>query len=197
MEIVKDLMVSVADCATVDQEATIREAIQIIERARGQQHSKGRTCHYRALLVLNKDKEVVGKLDYIDIVKNMEPKYRSQKIAEATAHIFAAGLSSALLKSMMHRYSFWDVPFETRCQQVLAVKVNECMHNPGNDECVQQSDSLELAVHQLVIGRHQSLLVIENDTVVGMLTLTDLFERVFLRCQVQSEFHSPPSKGAS
>jgi CBS domain-containing protein len=56
--------------------------------------------------------------------------------------------------------------------------VKDCMHTPGNDEYVQQSDSLELAVHQLVMGHHQSLLVTDGERVVGILTLTDVFEGI-------------------
>jgi len=178
MEIVKDLMVPVEECVTVNQEMTVREAIQILEKAQEKQRAKGGAYQYRALLVLNEENQVVGKLSHLDIVKNMEPKYRSQKGSEAIAHIYAAGFSPALLKSMMQRYSYWDESFERRCQEVLSVKVKDCMHTPGNDEYLQQSDSLELAVHQLVMGHHQSLSVTEGDCIVGILTLTDVFEGI-------------------
>jgi len=181
MEIVKDLLLPVDKCSTVNYEMTVREAIQILERDQEIQRTKGEPCRYRALLVINEDNEVVGKLSHLDIVTNMEPKYRSQKGSEAIAHIFAAGLSPALLKSMMQRYSFWDESFEQRCQEVLNVKVKDCMHTPGKDEYVQQNDSLELAVHQLVMGHHQSLLVTEEDCIVGVLTLTDVFEGICRR----------------
>jgi len=178
MEIVKDLMLPVEECATVNQEMTVREAIQVLKRAQEKQRAEGGAYQYRALLVLNEDNEVVGKLSHRDIVMSMEPKYRSQKGSEAIAHIFAAGLSPVLLKSMMQRYSFWGESFERRCQEVLNVKVKDCMHIPGNDEYVQQSDPLGLAIHQLIMGHHQSLLVTEGDCLVGMLTLTDVFEGI-------------------
>lgn len=188
MEIVKDLMVPVEECVTVNQEMTVREAIQILEKAQEKQRAKGGAYQYRALLVLNEENQVVGKLSHLDIVKNMEPKYRSQKGSEAIAHIYAAGFSPALLKSMMQRYSYWDESFERRCQEVLSVKVKDCMHPPGNDEYLQQSDSLELAVHQLVMGHHQSLSVTDGDCIVGILTLTDVFEGI---CRQSWDWHDP------
>lgn len=178
MEIVKDLMVRVEECATVNQEMTVRETIQILEKAQETQRARGGDYQYRALLVLNDENQVVGKLSHRDIVKYMEPKYRRQKSSEAIAHIYAAGLSPALLKSMMERYSYWDESFERRSHEVLSVKVKDCMHTPGKDEYLQQSDSLELAVHQLVMGHHQSLSVTEGDCIVGILTLTDVFKGI-------------------
>jgi len=178
MEIVKNLMVPVEQCATINQEMTVREAIQILKKAQKKQRAKGGAYQYRALLVINEDNQVVGKMSYLDIVKNMEPKYRTQKSSEAIAHIFAADFSPVLLKSMMERYSYWDESFERRCQEVLSVKVKDCMHTPGDNEYLQQGDSLELAIHQLVMGHHPSLLVTEGDCIVGILTLTDVFEGI-------------------
>ena len=114
---------------------------------------------------------------------NMEPRYRAQRSHETIAHIFAAGLRPALLKSMMERYSYWTETFDEKCQQVLDVKVKDCMHTAKREEYVRHSAPLELAVHQLVIGRHQSLLVIEGDSVVGTLTLADVLQRLRRLCQ--------------
>ena len=110
-------------------------------------------------------------------------RYRTQRSPETIANIFAAGLSPSLLKSMMERYSYWTETFDQKCKQVLEVKIKDCMHSPKRDECVQQSAPLELALHQLVIGRHQSLLVVEGDSIVGTLTLADVFQRLRRLCQ--------------
>ncbi|MEE9248587.1 MAG: CBS domain-containing protein [Dehalococcoidia bacterium] len=178
MKTVKDMMLPIEECATVSREMTVCEAIQVLGGAQEKQRAQDGACKHRALLVVDKDNRVLGKLSHLDIVMNMEPKYRSQKSSEAIAHIFAAGLSSALLKSMMQRYSFWDEPFERRCQKALRAKVEDCMHTPGKNEYVHESDLLEVAVHQLVMGHHQSLLVTDGDWVVGILTLADVLEGI-------------------
>ncbi len=46
------------------------------------------------------------------------------------------------------------------------------------EEQVEVDAPLEVAIHQLVMGQLQSLLVMENDSVVGLLRLTDVFESV-------------------
>ena len=175
MELVKELMLPFDQCVTVSQEATVGECIRISHGSGDWRHSQGDSGSYRALLVLDGENRVVGKLNDKDIVSKMEPRYRAQREPETIAHIFAAGLSPALLKSMMERHSYWDETFTRSYQQVLNVKVKDCMHTPRAHECVQQGDPLELAVHQLVIGHHQSLLVTAAYSIVGTLTLTDVF----------------------
>jgi CBS domain containing-hemolysin-like protein len=46
-------------------------------------------------------------------------------------------------------------------------------------EYVSQEASLDEAIHQLVLGQHQSLLVTEGNEIVGILRLTDVFAAVF------------------
>ena len=186
MELVKEMMLPIDLCVAVNQELTVRDSIRLAQEAEDQRRNKGEVFSTRALLALDDEDRVVGKLNHQDIVTNMEPRYRTQQSHETIAHIFAAGLSPALLKSMMERYSYWAETFDEKCQQVLDVKVRDCMHTLKRDEYVQHSAPLELAVHQLVIGRHQSLLVVEGDAIVGTLTLADVFQRLRRLCQDSS-----------
>ena len=176
MEVVEELMLPIGECVTVNQDATLGESIRIWQGAGDRQQGKGDAGSHRALLALDEENLVVGKLNYKDVITQMEPRYRNQREPETIAHIFAAGLSPALLKSMMDRHSYWDETFERRCQQALNVKVKDCMHTLRAHEYVRQGDPLELAVHQLVIGHHQSLLVTAGDSIAGTLTLTDVFK---------------------
>jgi hypothetical protein len=52
------------------------------------------------------------------------------------------------------------------------------MTAPSSGEFVAEDASLGKAVHQLVRGSHQSLLVTRGDEVIGLLRLTDLFAAV-------------------
>ena len=182
MERVAELMLPIDECLTVSQEATVGESIRISQSSEQRRRGKRDAWSDRALLVLDGENRVIGKLNHKDIVASMEPRYRNQREHETIAHIFAAGLSPALLKSMMEKYSYWDETFDGRCEQVLNVKVKDCMHMPRPDEYVQQGEPLELAVHQLVIGHHQTLLVTAGDSIVGTLTLTDVFQRLGRLC---------------
>jgi CBS-domain-containing membrane protein len=54
------------------------------------------------------------------------------------------------------------------------------MYAPSAGEYIQQDASLDIAIHQLIVGCHQSLLVKnDRDAIVGILRLTDVFAAVF------------------
>jgi CBS domain-containing protein len=53
------------------------------------------------------------------------------------------------------------------------------MITPTEGEFVSEDASLDVAVHQLVLGHHQSLLVTRGDRIVGILRLTDVFASIF------------------
>lgn len=178
MNIVKDLMVSVGECGTVHQDTTVRQAIRTLKLARDQQPASWGAFKYRVLLVLDDDHRVVGKLGHSEIVMNMDPIYRSLEDSEEIAHTSTAGLSQALLKSLLRWDSPWNESFEQRCPKVLNLKVKSCMCIAITDECVLETDSLEVAIHKLAIYRQQSLLVVGVDGVVGILRLTDIFEQI-------------------
>ncbi len=188
MEIVKDLMVPVEQCAIAKQEMTVGYAIQVLmkspEKQRGAQRGRSR-C--KALLVLDKDNQIVGELSQADIVLSMEQRYRDLKGSEAIAHTSTAVFSPALLKFILRRYSLWGESFEQRCQMVLNFRVKDCMYTLESDEYVQESDSLEVAIRQLAMGNHQSLLVRKGDGIVGILRLKDVFEQIASRWEHRSD----------
>ena len=178
MNIVKDLLVPVGECGTVHQDMMVRQAIRTLRDARDKQGASGVAFKYRVLLVLDDDNRVVGKLGHSEIVMNMDPIYRSLEDSGEIAHTSTAGLSQTLLKSLLRWDSLWNETFEQRCQRVLNLKVRSCMSIAITDECVLETDSLEVAIHKLAIYRQQSLLVIGVDGVMGILRLADIFEQI-------------------
>ena len=52
------------------------------------------------------------------------------------------------------------------------------MQAPTEGEYVEQDASLDIAVHQLVLGNHLALLVTKTREIVGILRLTDVFGAV-------------------
>jgi CBS domain containing-hemolysin-like protein len=69
---VKDLMVPISEYATVPEEATLFEAVLALEKAQEQfQHSQ---YSHRAVLILDKNQRVVGKLSQMDFLCALEPR---------------------------------------------------------------------------------------------------------------------------
>lgn len=71
--IVKDLMVPLAEYATVSEEASLFEAVTALEEA--QKWFKRSQYPHRAVLVYDKEKRIVGKLTMLDVLIALEPKY--------------------------------------------------------------------------------------------------------------------------
>ena len=183
MELVKDLMVPLEDCATVGQEMTICQAILVLKKSRDKQTASGTSSGlpgtgYQALLVLDDESRVVGKLGQTDIVLNLDPNYLGRGGSRAIAHTATAGFSPALLTSLVQWDSLWNESFEDRLRRVLNLKVKECMCGATNEERVLESDPLQVAIHKLAVGYHQSLLVTGNDGVAGILGLSDIYEQI-------------------
>jgi predicted transcriptional regulator len=53
------------------------------------------------------------------------------------------------------------------------------MYTPSEGEYIEADASLCEAVHMLVMGHHQSLLVTRDKKIVGILRLTDVFKETF------------------
>jgi CBS domain-containing protein len=171
--IVKELMIPLAEYATVSEDATLSQAVMALDKAQREfNHTRYR---HRAILVLDKNNQVVGKLSQHDVIKALEPSYRRIQRLKSLDRF---GLSPQLVKSMMEQYSLWDRPLESLCLTAAKEKVKEIMHTPTEGEYIEENASLDAAIHLLVVGHHHSLLVTQGRNIVGILRLTDVFSLI-------------------
>ena len=172
--LVKDLMVPLDEYATVAENATLFDAVMALEDA---QNSFNRSPYrHRAILVIDANKNVVGKITQCDLLQALEPKYDDIGKRGKLAY---TGLTRAFMKSMMANYDLWGKPMQDICRKGSEKKVRDFMYAPSEEEYVEVTASLDKAIHQLVMGRHQCLLVMHNNSVAGVLRLTDVFAAVF------------------
>ncbi|MFH1984283.1 MAG: CBS domain-containing protein [Pseudomonadota bacterium] len=172
--IVKDLMVPLSEYATVHEDATLFEAVSTLEKAQEEfDHTRYR---HRAILVLNADGRVVGKISQLDVLKALEPKY-AEMAGQKGMHNF--GFSKEFTVSLIKSYGMWSTPLMDLCRKALQTRARNIMYTPSEGEYVEEGASLDQAVHQLVMGHHQSLLVARGDKITGILRLTDVFAAVF------------------
>jgi CBS domain-containing protein len=170
---VKDIMVPLAEYATVSTEATLYEAVHALEEAQ-QRFGKERYRH-RAILVFDENKQIVGKLSQLDVIRGLEAGYTKVGNLKAISH---TGFSPDLIKSIMEKYNLWQSHLSDICRKASQIKVKEIMYTPTQGEYVDQEATLDGAIHQLVMGHHQSLLVTGGTAIVGVLRLTDVFMEV-------------------
>lgn len=170
---VKELMIPLSGYATVFEEATLYEAVMALEEAQ-RQFDQERYKH-RAILVYDQDENIIGKVGQIDVIRSLEPKY--EEIGDLKA-LSRFGWSPDFVKSMLKNYSLWEKPMQDICRKASQKKVKDIMVTYTKGEYVSADASLDEAIHLLVMGYHQSLLVTSDKEIIGILRLSDVFREV-------------------
>ena len=125
---------------------------------------------------LDKDENVVGKISQLDVLRALEPKYQEMLQGEGL-HRF--GFTKEIEKSILEDYQLFANPLDDICRKAGEQPVIKYMYAPTEGEYVSEDASLDIAIHQFIIGHHQSLLVTRGKKIVGVLRLTDVFAAVF------------------
>jgi len=170
---IKDLMVPLSDYATISQDATLHCAMLALEEA-----LKAPTpSHHphRAVLVLDETGHTVGKLSHFDLIRAFEPRYNE---IEDSPTVKRLGFSASFIQSTMEDQGLWQQPLDDLCVKADQILVKDIMYTPAEGEYVEEDATLNTGIHQLIIGRHQSLLVTRDSKVVGVLRLTDVFSEI-------------------
>ena len=168
---VKDLMVPLADYATVTKDASLFDVVQALTTAQERfNHSK---YPHRAVIVLDKNGKIAGKVGQLDVLRALEPKYREMLERQGLAKF---GFSRTFMKSLLTNYHLWDSPLRDICAKGASIPVSSVLTPPSEGELIEEEATLDEAIHQLVLGRYQSLLVMNEEVVTGILRLSDVFE---------------------
>ncbi len=169
---VKDLMVPLSEYATVSIEATLLEVVAALKKTQDA-YDKDKYRH-RAVLIYDEQNKIVGKVSQHDILRALEPKY--EQIGTGGMRRF--GFTPKFLQTMFDQFSLWDAALEDICKKASLLKVKNFMYTPGEGEYVDENASLSRAIHQLVMGHHQSVLVTGRNRIVGILKLTDVYQEI-------------------
>jgi CBS-domain-containing membrane protein len=172
--LVKELMVPLSEYATVPEGSTLFDAILALEKAQEEfDHTKYK---HRGVLILDKDKRVIGKLGQLDVLRALEPK---EDDPDDLNQLSQFGFSSNFVQKLSKRRKMKAAPLKDLCSKASKLKVEDFMQAPSEGEIIEHEASLEMAVMQLVLGHHLSLLVTRDKKIVGILRLTDTFAAVF------------------
>ncbi len=170
---VKELMVPLSRYATVSEDATLGEAVKSLKIAQ-EEFDQTRDKH-RAILVSDKNNRIVGKLSQLDVIRSLEPKYLKFDDRKSLSRF---GFTKDYMKSMLKEHQLWEKSLDDICKKASEIIVKTIMYTPTEGEFVKEDTSLEVAIHQLILGRHQSLLVTRDRDIVGILRLTDVFREI-------------------
>lgn len=176
----EDLMIPLSEYAVVAEDASIIEAINALQKA--QNAFDRRRYRHRAVLVLDQEDKVVGKLSQHDIIQALEPEYkeRQERKKGALSHF---GFGQKFIETVSLQYSSWDKPLQNLYAKAFKQKVKTFMYKPSEGEYIDVSATMDDTIHQLIVGKHHSLLVTDGTDIVGIVRLTDVFEYVRLRLE--------------
>ena len=171
-------MIPISEYATVSEDASLYEAVKCLNQIR--KIAPNNQYPQVTVLVYDTSNHICGKISPLDIIRGLEPKYRLLGHSDplSTIGLSRFGLSPDFLKSLIVQYNLWDVPLEELIQKASALKVKEFMYTPLEGEYVRIDSPLSEAIHQIVLGHHQSLLVLSGKDIVGVLRLVDIFSKV-------------------
>ena len=169
---VKDLMIPVEEYAVVSEDATLYDSFVALENAQ-KKVPTGKQKH-RAVLIVDKNFKIVGRLGHMGFLKALEPKYN--EIGDLKK-ISGTGLSKKFLTSMMENFGLWDFDIEDIRKRVRKIKAVDVMH--PFTEHIDQDTTISEAIHKIIMWDTLSILVTdEEEQVIGILRLADLFDEV-------------------
>jgi len=172
--LVKDLMVPISEYATVSEGATLLETLLALERAQEEfQHTR---YSHRAVLILDKNKHVIGKLSQLNFLRVLE---QENEHIEHINSIRKFGFSPMAIIAYQEKHRAKGIPIEDTLLTAAKLRVVDFMRSPSEGEYIKESTSLEIAIHQFTTGLHLSLLVTKGKDITGVLRLSDVFAAVF------------------
>ena len=176
---VKEIMIPISNYVTVQKENTLVEVLQSLDQARKSENEHA----HRDAIVVDANVVFIGKITMIDVFRALEPNYT--KVEQRRKK---GVLTSEFVVNAAKDFNLWIEPMQTICERGGRLKVSDVMHTPERMEYIEETATLENALHLYVMGIHQPLIVKnKEDKVAGLLRFGDLFEVVrqrLLNCSV-------------
>ena len=167
---VKEIMIPILNYVTVQKENSLIEVLQALEEARKSEKEHA----HRDAIVVDANGVLIGKVTIIDVFRALEPNY-SKVEQQNEKGILTADFVMKAVKD----FNLWIEPTQTICERGGRLLVSDVMHTPEKIEYIEETATLENALHLYVMGIHQPLIVKNEDgKVTGVLRFGDVFEAV-------------------
>ncbi len=160
---VRDLMLPLEEYTVVSDAAMLKDLFLALEGAlTGVQKKDPMEARDFAVLVLDKDKQVVGRLTVWDILGGLEPHARKRVDPLA----------------MIEGYAAWDQPLAHLATKAQNLQARDLVKVLDKKEYIDQEAGLNEAVRRLVDNRFLSLIATAGRETVGILRVVDVFRYV-------------------
>ena len=170
---IKDVMVSLHEYETVFQEATLAEALVILDKE--QKKSDYSQRDDKTILVIDKNYDVVGEISVFEILRVLEPKYEKLQVIA----LEFPSASKAKLFMVFKKLQLWEEPLKSIYAKATRLKVKDIMYVPSDVERVDHYATLGDVLHRLVAGYQHPLLVTRGGHITGTLRMGDVFREIY------------------
>ncbi len=168
---VKDLMIRLDEYPVVEMDATLYDVVKALDE--GQKRLPPGRMPYRAVLIVDKHRKIVGKIGQMAFLTALEPRYNLVKDKDK---LKTAGLSPELVSRVMDHSRFFEENLSDLCRRRGSMSVQDAMHPVT--ESVDEDAPLSDAIHKIIMWQQLSLLVTREDEAVGLIRLSDLYDEV-------------------
>ncbi|HQO34147.1 MAG TPA: hypothetical protein PLG59_05770, partial [bacterium] len=127
----------------------------------------------RAVLVMDDQKRIVGKIGHLLVLKALESHQHVKCTINA---LTSGGVGQEFVEWMVENLRFWQEDIPALCRRVRNMPVKEAMLPVR--ESIDAESSLGEAIHGFVAWQTLSLLVTRQGEIVGILRLADLYHAV-------------------
>ena len=169
-------MIQIGKFPRISDTATLSGAVMALDRAQ-EEFSSGKR-EQRILLVTDGANKVVGKLSPIDVIRGLEPNY--DKLVDEQASAFV-GNHDYIIQSMKNQTTLWSHPLDDLCTTAKDVCIRDFIQPLNPSQVIDQEETLNNAFHRFVMFKHDSLFVMDEHRLVGMLRFSDVYREIVRR----------------
>lgn len=165
---VKDVYISIDDYPNISLDAPIGHAFHMMHHVIDYQHK------YRTILVLDDDDHLKGYLSIRDLIRAVGPDYLNKKrpAVKGNQPFNFDGLGQDLTVLSL----IWQEGFTLKMHDELAKPVSEYM--TLMEDQVALDDPIAKSLYLMLFHDVLVLPVVEDEQVVGVIRMVDLFERI-------------------
>ncbi|WP_028573938.1 CBS domain-containing protein [Desulfonatronovibrio hydrogenovorans] len=172
--LVKELTCPVKDFPRIRENSTFVQAARALHQAQEEFTSgKGKQ---RILLVEDQDGKIKGKLSPFDLMRGLEPEY--EKLVDTSKGAFVANYEY-VIQTMREQYSFLEKPLSDLCSKAAQTKVRDFLRPVTEIQTIRSGASLNQALHRFIVTRFDSLFVVDDGKLVGVLRFSDVYREIY------------------
>lgn len=162
---VQGMMIPADQLPRISEKESLGSAVQALELCK-KNHLSGKTPA-SILLVHDEQGRIVGKISPIDLLLALEPQYLKLR---ASVDEHSLGVSyEKMLHSALEHASYWSLPFKDMCAKARDLQIKNFVRHTTQSQIISITDSIDKAIHRFVLGKHDSIFVMDGKKLAGIL----------------------------